>query len=146
MIPVKVQCACGQRYSFDVEPVNGRMPAPVACPVCGADGTATANSLLAQTLGTPAAAAARATATAPTTAATPAATPTRPLFQRESAADKWKWWYYVLAGIMIGAYSIWQAYDKHSIKPLGELILAVFCILVGIWSFNSKRKKRLPQP
>ena len=51
MIPIKVQCACGQRYAFDVEPVNGRMPAPVACPVCGADGTADANEIIAQTLG-----------------------------------------------------------------------------------------------
>jgi hypothetical protein len=47
-IPVKIQCACGQRYAFDVEPIAGRMPAPVSCPVCGADGTASANTILAQ--------------------------------------------------------------------------------------------------
>ena len=49
-IPVKVQCGCGQRYAFDVEPVNARMPGPVACPVCGADGTAAANEIIAQSL------------------------------------------------------------------------------------------------
>ena len=50
MIPVKVECACGQRYAFDVNPVNGHMPAPVKCPSCGADGTAAANQLIAQAL------------------------------------------------------------------------------------------------
>ena len=48
MTSVKVECDCGQRYAFDVEPVHGRMPAPVACPTCGADGTAKANAILAQ--------------------------------------------------------------------------------------------------
>jgi hypothetical protein len=48
MTAVKVECDCGQRYAFDVEPVHGRMPAPVACPVCGADGTAKANAILAK--------------------------------------------------------------------------------------------------
>lgn len=46
MTPVKIQCACGQKYSFEVEPMDGRVPAPVACPVCGRDGTAEANEAL----------------------------------------------------------------------------------------------------
>jgi hypothetical protein len=50
MIPVKIQCGCGQRYAFDVEPVYGRMPGAVACPVCGADGTSAADSVIAQSL------------------------------------------------------------------------------------------------
>ena len=48
MIPIKIQCECGQRYAFDVEPVNGRMTSPVACPACGADGTIAANAIIAQ--------------------------------------------------------------------------------------------------
>lgn len=48
-IPIKIQCGCGQRYSFDAEPVNGRMASPVACPVCGADGTSAADAYIAQT-------------------------------------------------------------------------------------------------
>jgi hypothetical protein len=48
MIPIKVQCVCGQRYAFDVEPVNGHMASPVVCPVCGADGTMAANAMIAQ--------------------------------------------------------------------------------------------------
>ena len=50
MMPIKVLCSCGQKYAFDVEPVNGRMPMPVACPVCGADGTAAANEIIARSL------------------------------------------------------------------------------------------------
>jgi hypothetical protein len=45
---LKVVCNCGQKYKFDVEPVNGRMPMTVNCLVCGADGTAAANSILSQ--------------------------------------------------------------------------------------------------
>jgi outer membrane protein assembly factor BamB len=50
MIPIKLQCVCGQKYAFDAQPVNGRMPHPVRCPVCGADGTARANEIIAGTL------------------------------------------------------------------------------------------------
>lgn len=50
MTQIKIECGCGQHYAFDVEPVNGLMPARVACPVCGADGTDNANVLLAQSL------------------------------------------------------------------------------------------------
>jgi len=48
MIPIKIQCTCGQHYAFEIEPVNGRIPSPVACPACGADGTDAANEIIAQ--------------------------------------------------------------------------------------------------
>jgi len=159
MIAIKVQCACGQRYSFDVEPVNGRMPYTVACPVCNADGTAAANAIIAQTLGSVAAAAPAAapattlrTSVPAQTPASPAAAAPRPAMASRSErsgglsnANNWKWWYFVLAGVLIGAYSIWQAYDKHSIKPLGELFFSAFCIFIGIWDFKAKRRKKLQQ-
>jgi len=166
MIPIKLQCGCGQRYSFDVEPVNGGMPSSVACPVCGADGTAAANQVIAQTLAaqpvapevpvapTIPAMRLRSTASSPapslpaapvSSAAAPRA-PVQPV-EREwgpgGRGDNWKWWYYVLAGICIGGYSIWQAYDQHRARPLGELFLAVFCIAIGIWDFQRKRKSRV---
>jgi hypothetical protein len=50
VITVKIQCGCGQKYAFDVEPVNGRMSSSVACPVCGADGTDAANEIIAKSL------------------------------------------------------------------------------------------------
>src|SRR5579863_10513409 len=49
MMELKVVCNCGQKYKFDVEPVNGRMPFVVNCPVCGLDGTHLADGLLSQT-------------------------------------------------------------------------------------------------
>jgi hypothetical protein len=48
MVTLKIECTCGQKYAFDTEPVNGRMPSAVACPVCGADGTEASNAALAQ--------------------------------------------------------------------------------------------------
>jgi hypothetical protein len=52
MISIKIQCRCGQRYAFDVEPVNGRMPSSVSCPACGTNGTDAANDVIAQSLAT----------------------------------------------------------------------------------------------
>jgi hypothetical protein len=48
MIQITIQCGCGQQYAFEVEPVDGRVPSGVACPACGADGTAAANEAIAQ--------------------------------------------------------------------------------------------------
>jgi hypothetical protein len=50
MIPIKIQCGCGQKYVFDVEPAGGRMAYAVQCPACGVDGTAAANQVIAQHL------------------------------------------------------------------------------------------------
>ena len=50
MITIKIQCGCGQRYAFDAEPVHGRMPYAVTCPLCGVDGTAAANEIIAQSM------------------------------------------------------------------------------------------------
>lgn len=77
MIPVKIECACGQRFAFDVEPVNGRMPTSVVCPACGVDGTNSANAIIAQAL------AAQPTA-APMRIPTPAPAPV--VFRPESPA------------------------------------------------------------
>jgi hypothetical protein len=45
-IPVKIYCACGQKYAFEVHPREGRMPVPIACPVCKRDGTEDANRVI----------------------------------------------------------------------------------------------------
>ena len=50
MVPVKVECECGQHYAFEVEPVNGQMAHRVACPTCGLDGTDMANEKIAGAL------------------------------------------------------------------------------------------------
>jgi hypothetical protein len=150
MIPIKINCACGQRYAFDIEPVNGRMPAPVACPVCGTDGTVAANDIIAQSMAAQPAPAALATGGA--TVVTMSGGQGAALLAKhlmaaqqrsgESEGRKWKWWYFILAGICIGGYSIWQAYTTHQMKPLGSLFLAVLCIAIGIWDFFYQRKKK----
>ncbi|HXT13150.1 MAG TPA: phospholipid scramblase-related protein [Candidatus Angelobacter sp.] len=48
---IKIECGCGTKYKFDVEPVNGHMPAAVACPECGTSGTVDANRQIAEKLG-----------------------------------------------------------------------------------------------
>jgi len=143
------------------------MPSPVACPVCDTDGTAVANEVIAQTLAAQPAAPAPLGLKLHVAAPPAPSLPPAPVLQDappaevssavdprglvQSAArewgpgdegDKWKWWYYVLAGICIGGYSIWQAYDQQRAKPLGELFLAVFCVAIGIWDFQRKRKSR----
>ena len=50
MVAVKIECGCGQHYAFDVEPVDGRMATPVACPACSTDGTPAANDIIARSL------------------------------------------------------------------------------------------------
>ena len=67
---IKVQCGCGAKYSFDIEPVNGEMPITIACPKCGADGTPAANAIIQQKLA--AAAYSSAPQAAPPAAAAPA--------------------------------------------------------------------------
>lgn len=61
---VKILCPCGAKYKFDVEPLNGALPGPVKCPVCGADGTELGNQIVARQLA-PAAAPARSGFVAP---------------------------------------------------------------------------------
>jgi uncharacterized protein YxjI len=45
---IKIQCACGTKFKFDVEPANGMMPAPVHCPTCNADATVASNVAISQ--------------------------------------------------------------------------------------------------
>lgn len=49
-LTIKIFCLCGQKYAFEVHPRAGRMPVPVACPVCERDGTDEANRIISQQL------------------------------------------------------------------------------------------------
>jgi predicted RNase H-like nuclease (RuvC/YqgF family) len=49
-IPIKIFCACGQKYAFEVHPHEGRMPVSIACPVCQRDGTDDANRIISKVL------------------------------------------------------------------------------------------------
>ncbi|HTH48515.1 MAG TPA: PQQ-binding-like beta-propeller repeat protein [Candidatus Limnocylindria bacterium] len=47
---VKIECPCGQRFAFDVEPEEGHMPMALACPACGTDLTPVADADIARQL------------------------------------------------------------------------------------------------
>lgn len=47
---IKIQCPCGQKIAFEVEPENGVMPCELPCPACQADVTALANEDIRQQL------------------------------------------------------------------------------------------------
>lgn len=47
---IKIQCRCGQKIAFDVEPENGEMPCPLPCPSCDADCTGMANEQIREQL------------------------------------------------------------------------------------------------
>ena len=87
MVAIKIICGCGQKYAFDVHPLNGRMPAPVQCPVCGRDGTAVANEAIARTLGAQPASSAPQSMPALNHAAA-----------MEGKKGNRKWWHHLLAG------------------------------------------------
>ncbi len=87
MVAIKIICGCGQKYAFDVHPLNGRMPAPVQCPVCGMDGTAVANEAIARTLG--------AQSAPPAPQSVPALNHAAVM---EGTMAGRKWWHHLLAG------------------------------------------------
>lgn len=47
---VKILCACGSKYSFDLDQPVILPAASVACPKCGADGTDAANEIIRETM------------------------------------------------------------------------------------------------
>ncbi len=53
VLEIKIQCGCGSRFAFEVQPVYGRMPTPVSCPRCGCDHTEQANHQIALKLAPP---------------------------------------------------------------------------------------------
>jgi hypothetical protein len=79
MVAIKIICVCGQKYAFNVHPLNGRMPAPIQCPVCGMDGTAVANEAITRALG-----------------AQPVHALNHPAAM-EGKKSGWKWWQHLLA-------------------------------------------------
>jgi cell division septation protein DedD len=50
---IKIQCGCGSRFAFEVQPIYGRMPGPVACPRCGCDHTEACDRQIALNLAPP---------------------------------------------------------------------------------------------
>jgi hypothetical protein len=109
MVAVKIVCSCGQKYSFNVHPVNGRMPAPIQCPLCGRDGTAVANEAIARALATPPALPAPQSLSAP-----------HPAAAGDGKKGGWKLWQYLLAGWQDGR-PVGAAGDAGSVAPASDV-------------------------
>lgn len=59
----------------------------------------------------------------------------------KNSAENWKWWYFVVAGVLIGAYGCYEVYDGRVGRAVGSFILAAFCIAVGLFSWQAERGK-----
>jgi hypothetical protein len=79
IMEIKIECACGQPFEFDVELVNSQMPCEVNCPSCGAAATARANVLIRQQLAPRPVAAMVQPATAPSALSPPHVAPAQTL-------------------------------------------------------------------
>jgi len=56
--------------------------------------------------------------------------------------EDWKWWYFVVAGVLIGAYGIYELYSKQISKGMGSEVLALLCIAIGLFSRKSEMQKK----
>ena len=71
-----------------------------------------------------------------------------PRRHRGEDGDGWKWWYYIVAGVLIAAFSAWQIIDGEPILriggrrggPIGGFILAALCIAIGLFSRPSSER------
>ena len=59
--------------------------------------------------------------------------------------DNWKWWYFVIAGLLIGAYGGYELYSGMIKKGVGSEILALLCIAIGLFSRKGEAKPKPPQ-
>jgi hypothetical protein len=72
----------------------------------------------------------------------PRPSPDRRSRERRGDDGTWKWWYFVVAGALIVAFSVWQLLEGEPILqiggrrrgPVGGLILGTLSILIGLWS------------
>jgi hypothetical protein len=56
------------------------------------------------------------------------------------SAENWKWWYFVVAGILIAAYGGYEFYDMKIGKAIGTEILAVVLVVIGLFSRSAEKK------
>ena len=61
------------------------------------------------------------------------------MVDKKNEADNWKWWYFVLAGILIGAYGAYEVYDARIGKAIGSFLLAALCIAIGLFSLRAEK-------
>ncbi len=127
---IKVQCHCGAKYSFEIEPVEGRMPYAVNCPVCNADGTESANELIAAQSGAPKLRVhiAQTTAEAPAPAPFPRAPAVSAMERLRNERRQWRVMAWIAAGIAIVVVALlgaWGWFVVVGSKPRLEYSLKI---------------------
>lgn len=50
---------------------------------------------------------------------------------------QWKWWYFVVAGVLIAALGVWYIMDGRISKGIGSEVTAVLCIAIGLFTRKS---------
>lgn len=58
-----------------------------------------------------------------------------------NSADNWKWWYFVVAGVLIAAIGGYEIYDAKIGKAVGSFLLAALCVAIGLFSWKSESKQ-----
>jgi len=123
---IKIQCLCGTRYSFEVEPQGGVMPFQVNCPACHADGTEAANRIIAKENEPPPPSETRlrmAVSATPAPPASPAPTPRPPMakpvsgstlqrIQAEARNTRRKLW--AAGGVVLAVAAVFMAWGWYS--------------------------------
>jgi len=56
----------------------------------------------------------------------------------QSKGDNWKWWYFVVAGVLIAGIGGYEIYDAEIGRGLGSFLLAALCIAIGLFSRKSE--------
>jgi len=56
-------------------------------------------------------------------------------------ADNWKWWYFVVAGVLIGAYGVYEIFNTGIGKGIGSFLLAALCVAIGLFTRQAESKK-----
>jgi hypothetical protein len=59
----------------------------------------------------------------------------------KNEAENWKWWYFVVAGVLIGAFGGYEIYDAKVGKAIGSFLLGAICIAIGLFSLQAERKQ-----
>ncbi len=54
--------------------------------------------------------------------------------------DSWKWWYYVVAGVLIAIFGGYEFYSGQIGKGFGSEVLGVLCVAIGLFSRKSEAK------
>ena len=54
---------------------------------------------------------------------------------------EWKWWYFVVAGILIAGFGGYELYSGKFSKGIGSVLLALLCLAIGLFSRKAESKE-----